>query len=71
MTIEGMIATQQEKAVRFQELHRRPGLFLIPNPWDAGSTRILAALGFEAFTTLSAAWRAWWAARSKMRGRTG
>jgi 2-methylisocitrate lyase-like PEP mutase family enzyme len=54
-TIEGMIATQQEKAVRFQELHRRPGVFLIPNPWDAGSTRILAALGFEAFTTSSAA----------------
>jgi 2-methylisocitrate lyase-like PEP mutase family enzyme len=33
----------------------KPGVFLIPNPWDAGSTRILAALGFEAFTTLSAA----------------
>jgi hypothetical protein len=51
-----MIATQQEKAVRFQELHRRPGVFLIPNR----RMRILAALGFEAFTSLSAA--AGWAA---------
>src|SRR4051812_38091187 len=50
-----MKVTQEEKALRFQELHRRPGVFLIPNPWDAGSTRILAALGFEAFATSSAA----------------
>lgn len=47
--------TQTEKALRFQELHRRSGIFLIPNPWDAGSARILAALGYEAFTTSSAA----------------
>ncbi len=50
-----MVATQQEKALRFQELHRRPGAFLIPNPWDAGSARLLAGLGFEAFATSSAA----------------
>jgi len=50
-----MIPTQKQKAERFQELHRRPGVLLIPNPWDAGSARILAGLGFEAFTTSSAA----------------
>lgn len=56
MSIENIVAmTQKEKAVRFQELHRRPGHFLIPNPWDAGSARILAGLGFEALATSSAA----------------
>jgi 2-methylisocitrate lyase-like PEP mutase family enzyme len=47
--------SQLEKAKRFQELHRKPGAFLIPNPWDAGSARLLAGLGFEAFATSSAA----------------
>jgi 2-methylisocitrate lyase-like PEP mutase family enzyme len=50
-----MTQTQNERALRFQELHRRPGIFLIPNPWDAGSVRILAGLGFEAFATSSSA----------------
>ncbi len=50
-----MTTTQNEKALKFQELHRRPGVFLIPNPWDAGSARLLAGLGFEAFATSSAA----------------
>ncbi|HUD46730.1 MAG TPA: isocitrate lyase/phosphoenolpyruvate mutase family protein [Candidatus Baltobacteraceae bacterium] len=50
-----MTSTQSEKARRFQELHRRPGAFLIPNPWDMGSARILAGLGFEALATSSAA----------------
>ena len=50
-----MAATQHDKALRFQELHRKPGVFLIPNPWDAGSARLLAGLGFEAFATSSAA----------------
>lgn len=45
---------QAEKAERFRALHARPGAFLIPNPWDAGTARILAALGFEALTTTSA-----------------
>src|SRR5438874_7267189 len=49
------MASQHDKALRFQELHRRPGTFLIPNPWDAGSARLLAGLGFEAFATSSAA----------------
>lgn len=44
-----------EKAGRFRELHQREGLFLMPNPWDAGSARMLAGLGFEALATSSAA----------------
>jgi 2-methylisocitrate lyase-like PEP mutase family enzyme len=38
----------------FRQLHERPGVFVIPNPWDAGSARILTALGFEALATTSA-----------------
>jgi 2-methylisocitrate lyase-like PEP mutase family enzyme len=49
-----MPATQAEKAERFQALHAQPGAFVIPNPWDAGTARILAALGFQALTTTSA-----------------
>ncbi len=46
---------QQEKGVRFRALHAGPGAFLIPNPWDAGSARLLAGLGFSALATSSAA----------------
>jgi 2-methylisocitrate lyase-like PEP mutase family enzyme len=49
-----MRATQAQKAERFQALHAQPGAFVIPNPWDAGTARILAALGFSALTTTSA-----------------
>lgn len=49
-----MPATQVEKAERFRALHARPGAFVIPNPWDAGTARILASLGFEALSTTSA-----------------
>jgi len=49
-----MPITQAEKAARFQALHERPGAFVIPNPWDAGTAKILAHLGFEALTTTSA-----------------
>ncbi len=49
-----MHATQAEKGERFRALHARPGAFVIPNPWDAGTARILAGLGFEALTTTSA-----------------
>jgi 2-methylisocitrate lyase-like PEP mutase family enzyme len=49
-----MAATQKEKAVRFKALHEREGAFIIPNPWDAGSARVLAGLGFEALATTSA-----------------
>ena len=45
--------TQAEKAAIFRELHERPGIFIIPNPWDAGTARLLAALGFEALATTS------------------
>ena len=48
-----MAIDQAEKARRFQELHRRPGTFVIPNPWDVGSARLLAALGFEALASTS------------------
>ena len=47
--------TQSEKALRFQALHAGPGAFLIPNPWDIASARILAGLGFQALATSSAA----------------
>jgi len=50
-----MIVTQNEKAVRFRALHEGPGAFVIPNPWDVGSARILAGLGFQALATSSAA----------------
>jgi len=49
-----MSTTQAERAERFRALHARAGAFVIPNPWDAGTARILAALGFEALTTTSA-----------------
>jgi len=60
-----MSVTQNEKAKRFRALHRLPaaigakieasgpGAFIIPNPWDAGSARILAGVGFEALATTS------------------
>ncbi len=38
----------------FRALHHREGAFILPNPWDVGSARILAALGFEALATTSA-----------------
>jgi 2-methylisocitrate lyase-like PEP mutase family enzyme len=45
--------TQAEKAQLFRALHERPGIFLIPNPWDAGTAKLLASLGFEALATTS------------------
>ncbi|HTW53903.1 MAG TPA: isocitrate lyase/phosphoenolpyruvate mutase family protein [Stellaceae bacterium] len=42
-----------EKAAKFRELHERPGTFIIPNPWDVGTARLLASLGFEALATTS------------------
>ena len=47
------MATQAEKAKKFWALHERNGAFIIPNPWDPGSARLLAALGFEALATTS------------------
>jgi 2-methylisocitrate lyase-like PEP mutase family enzyme len=46
--------TQAEKGRAFRALHARAGAFIIPNPWDAGTARLLAQLGFEALATTSA-----------------
>jgi 2-methylisocitrate lyase-like PEP mutase family enzyme len=43
-----------EKYQRFRALHERAGAFVIPNPWNAGTARIVTALGFEALATTSA-----------------
>src|SRR5215217_6440383 len=45
--------SQMEKAELFRALHTRPGAFIIPNPWDAGTAKLLAAMGFEALATTS------------------
>jgi 2-methylisocitrate lyase-like PEP mutase family enzyme len=49
-----MSVSQSEKAQRFRALHDGPGTFVIPNPWDAGTARMLTALGARALTTTSA-----------------
>jgi 2-methylisocitrate lyase-like PEP mutase family enzyme len=49
------MATQKEKAERFRALHRGPRAFVIPNPWDGGSARILEGLGYQALATSSGA----------------
>jgi 2-methylisocitrate lyase-like PEP mutase family enzyme len=46
--------TQTEKAIAFRALHQREGAFIIPNPWDIGTARLLAHSGFEALATTSA-----------------
>jgi 2-methylisocitrate lyase-like PEP mutase family enzyme len=43
----------EERAAAFQALHEGPGIFVMPNPWDAGTARVLAGLGFEALATTS------------------
>jgi 2-methylisocitrate lyase-like PEP mutase family enzyme len=50
-----MSVSQADKAARFRALHEGPGAFVIANPWDAGSARLLAALGFQALATSSGA----------------
>jgi 2-methylisocitrate lyase-like PEP mutase family enzyme len=50
-----MNTAQQQKAARFRALHDGPGAFVIPNPWDVASARVLAGLGFQALATSSAA----------------
>ncbi|MGH2976487.1 MAG: isocitrate lyase/phosphoenolpyruvate mutase family protein, partial [Solirubrobacterales bacterium] len=47
-----------ERRSRFHELHAREGIFVMPNPWDVGSARLLASCGFEALATTSAGY-AW------------
>lgn len=48
------MTTQQQRGEAFRALHQRDGLFVLPNPWDAGSAKILAHLGFEALASTSA-----------------
>src|SRR5258708_2412451 len=45
---------QTEKGIAFRELHEREAAFIIPNPWDIGTARLLAHIGFEALATTSA-----------------
>ncbi len=47
------MSTQAQKADAFRALHERAGAFIIPNPWDAGTAKPLASLGFEALATTS------------------
>lgn len=46
--------TQAEKAACFKALHEGPDVFVVGNPWDAGTARILTSLGFQALSTTSA-----------------
>jgi 2-methylisocitrate lyase-like PEP mutase family enzyme len=46
--------TREQKYKAFRALHERSGIFVMPNPWNAGTARILTALGFEALATTSA-----------------
>jgi 2-methylisocitrate lyase-like PEP mutase family enzyme len=52
--MEHAMTTQKERAEKFKALHEREGAFVIPNPWDLGSARLLTGLGFEALATTSA-----------------
>jgi 2-methylisocitrate lyase-like PEP mutase family enzyme len=52
------MTTQSEKAARFLELHRPGNPLLLPNPWDLGSARVLAALDFHALATTSSGFAA-------------
>jgi len=48
-----MAPVRYEKVEEFRNLHVRPGAFIIPNPWDVGTARLLTHLGFEALATTS------------------
>ncbi len=54
----GGVTEQSDKAEHFLSLHRGPSPLLMPNAWDAGSARLLAALGFEALATTSSGFAA-------------
>lgn len=55
MSAHAFDTAQRDKGERFRALHQAPGTFVMPNPWDAGSARLLAGLGFEALATSSGA----------------
>src|SRR3954466_6350216 len=50
-----MSVSQADKAKKLRALHEAPGAFVVANPWDAGSARLLAGLGFQALATSSGA----------------
>lgn len=50
----GGMTTSAERRARFFEIHARPSVFVMPNPWDVGSAKMLAGAGFEALATTSA-----------------
>ena len=49
-----MTLTIAQKRARFAELHKAPGCFIMPNPFDVGSAKYLASLGFPALASTSA-----------------
>ena len=49
-----MTSSAADRRARFHELHARDELFVMPNPWDVGSAKLLSSLGFEALATTSA-----------------
>jgi len=53
MTTGVATAGQAEKGRIFRALHERKGAFILPNPWDVGTARLLAHMGFEALATTS------------------
>src|SRR5688572_21317448 len=52
------MTTQAEKAARFLALHDGPRPLLLPNPWDAGSAKLLESLGYQALATTSSGFAA-------------
>jgi 2-methylisocitrate lyase-like PEP mutase family enzyme len=54
LTAEADSLWREDRRARFRALHDRDALFTMPNPWDVGSARLLASLGFEALATTSA-----------------
>ena len=52
------MVTQADKAHQFLSLHRKGEPLLLPNPWDLGSARLLASLGFQALATTSSGFAA-------------
>src|SRR6201989_3043743 len=48
-----VMRSQAEKGRSFRERHKRPEILILPNPWDAGTAKLLASLGFEALATTS------------------
>jgi 2-methylisocitrate lyase-like PEP mutase family enzyme len=67
--LEVLMRTQAEKGAIFRALHQRDGAFIIPNPWDPGTARLLAGLGFEALATTSAGYAFSIGLRDNMVGR--